>query len=355
MKRFKSIAVIAVALFAGVVALAPAAPAEAQSSASLSIVPKKTYLIEPGKDVKDTLVIRNLDSQNPLELSLRVVDFTFTDNGGTPKLFLDENAPQTTWSLKPYTTIPKTVSVAPSASKTIDISVAIPANHGAGSYYSAIIYGTTSPDGGNVGLSASGVTLVFTTIPGKVSEDLILKKLGAYDTTIKGGDLSGYKLFNEKEPRSIGYTLQNNGNVTEAPVGTIKLKDIFGRETTIDDVNPSGSLALIGQTRTYTTCIKSASQQVDFNGSRSTAASCVSPGLWPGYYRVSLDVFYGQNGNTTKEVNGVASFWYLPWWFVIAFLILLVIIAIVIWRLVVKIRSIIYGPRFKKSALKRRR
>lgn len=354
MNRFKGLAFVAVAVLMGAVYLLSAAPVHAQSSASLSITPKKTYLIEPGKSVDDTLVIRNLDSTNSLDLTLRVVDFTFTDNGGTPKLFLDPDAAQTTWSLRPYLTVPETVSVPASGSQTIKMNVSIPAGHGAGSYYSAIVYSSGSPSGGgNVGLSASGVTLVFTQIPGKVTENLALKKFGAYDASAQG-NVSGYQFITDKEPLTIGYTLANTGNVTEAPAGSIVLKDIFGRETKIDNVNPSGSLALIGQTRTYTACIKLASQQVNFSGSASTATSCVSPGLWPGYYHASLDIFYGQNGNLTKEITGAASFWYLPLWFVITFLVVLAILLIVIWRLYVMVREKLTGVRSRRSLRRRR-
>jgi len=354
MKRFKGIALVAIALLMGVVYLLPAASVNAQSSAALSITPKKNYLIEPGKSVDDTLIIRNLDTSTALELSLRVVDFTFTDNGGTPKLFLDPDAPQTTWSLKPFTTIPESVVIPAGGTKTVKMKVAIPANHGAGSYYSAIVYSSGAPaGGGNVGLSASGVTLVFTQIPGQVTENLNLKKLGLYDTAAQG-KLDGYKFIVDKQPSTIGYTLENTGNVTEAPVGSITLKDLFGRETKITEVNPSGSLALIGQTRTYNACIKLASQEVDFSGGKTTASTCVSPGLWPGYYKVSLDIFYGQNGNLTKEITGVGSFWYLPLWFVIVFLILLAAIAITVWRLYVGIRRKLSGAQSRK-ALRRRR
>jgi hypothetical protein len=354
MKRFKGIVLVAVAMLLGATYLLPAAAANAQSSAALSIVPKKNYVIEPGKSVKDTLVIRNLDTTQSLELTLRVVDFTFTDDGGTPKLFLDPSAPETTWSMKPFLTIPESASIPPGASKTLDISVAIPAGHGAGSYYSAIIYSSGSGEGGNVGLSASGATLVFTQIPGKVTEDLKLKKFGAYDTaSVKNGDLSGYMFITDKEPQSIGYTLQNNGNVTESPAGSIKLKDMFGHETSIDNVNPVGSLALIGQTRTYTACIKLAGQAVDFNGTKTQATTCTSPGLWPGYYHATLDLFYGQNGNDTQEITGSASFWYLPLWFVIIVSVLLLIIAFVVWRVVRKIRIKLYGPKAKKSRRRR--
>ena len=356
MKRFKSIAVAAFTVFVAVGLFVPVLNASAEGSASLSIAPKKTYLVEPGKTVDDTLNIRNLDTLQPLELSLRVVDFTYTDNGGTPKLNLDTDAPETTWSLRSFLKVPKTVTIEPGSSKIVPISVTIPAGHGAGSYYSAIVYSTGAPEeGGNVGLSASGVTLVFTTIPGKVTEDLGLKKLGLYDNAVKDGSLKGYKIVTEKEPMTIGYTLENKGNVTEAPVGSITLKDFFGNETVIDDVNPNGSLALIGQTRTYTTCIKKASQNVDFQGSKALGTSCVNPGLWPGYYSVSLDLFYGQNGNNTQEITGKGFFWYLPWWFVIAVIIILLVAAFFIWRLVKKIREAMYGPRFKKSSLRRRR
>lgn len=347
MKRFKSIVMAALALIvAGAYAL-PSAPALAQSSSALSIAPKKNYVIEPGKSVEDKLIIRNADKVKPLELTLRVVDFSYTDNGGTPKLFLDPNAAQTTWSLKPFMTLPKTVTIPANGTKSLDMKVAIPKGHGAGSYYSAIIYssgggsseGGGANVGGNVGLSASGVTLVFTQIPGKVSENLTLKKFGAYQNNQNDGAESGYMNFTMKEPLNMAYTLKNNGNVTEAPVGSITLKSMFGQEYTINDVNPTGSLALIGQTRTYSTCIKITNQDVDLQGSNTKTKGCVSPGLWPGLYTAKLDLFYGQNGNETQEIQGSTWFWYLPWWFIILVVVILALIAFGIWRVTNKVKT----------------
>lgn len=336
MKRFKSIVLAALALLV-LTAYVPAQPASAQS-ASLSIAPKKNYVIEPGDSVSDKLTIRNLDANNALTLNLSVIDFTYTDNGGTPKLILDKNVDPTTWSLKPYMTIPDSVTVDPGQSKSVDLSVDIPSKLGAGSYYSAIIYSTGAPDGGNVGLAASGVTLAFVTVPGTVKEDLTLKKFGAYDKTAKG-DLKGYKFLMTTEPSVIGYTLENKGNVVEAPVGTIKLKSMFGQEYTINEVNPSRSLALIGQTRTFNACIKLQSQDVNFKGTDAEAETCASAGLWPGLYTATAQLYYGQNGNYTREINGAATFWYLPLWFIVIFLILLLILAFYIWRTVVWIRG----------------
>jgi len=356
MKQLKNLVLIAVVAFT-VVGVLPLSSVSAQSSASLSIAPKKSYVIEPGKSIEDKLAIRNIDANETLKLNLRVIDFTYTDDSGTPKLNLNQDTEPTPWSLRSYMEVPEIVTVKPGNSSTFDISVAIPENLGAGSYYSAIIYSTTAPDGGNVGLSASGVTLVFVTVPGTVNESLTLKKFGAYNGNVSG--LNGYRHFMMDEPRVIAYTLENKGNVTEAPVGTIKLKDMFGHEYTINDVNPSKSLALIGQTRTFQACIKLNSQDVNFQGSKAEASTCTSPGLWPGYYSASIDIFYGQNGNNTQEITKSTFFWYLPLWFLIVAGIVLLFVAYFIWRIVVMIRGGTFalggGSRRAKRAPARRR
>lgn len=353
MKRIKSLVAV---VFAAVVAISSIAPAISASaaSASLSIVPRKNYTIEPGDTVRDTMVIRNLDANETLNLTLRTVDFTFNDDGGTPKLMLAEDAPQTTWSLKPFLKTPDFVTVPPKGSKTLDVSVSIPSGQGAGSYYSAIVYSSSSDTGGNVGLSASGVTLVFVSVPGVVNEKLTLEKFGAYDLS-PDAQTGQYVFMSADAPEAIAYTLKNDGNVAEAPVGSIKLKHIFGPEYNITNVNPNSSLALIGQSRTFTSCIKLKTQDVEFEGSSQKTKTCDDPGLWPGYYTVSLDLFYGQNGNKTQEITGTTGYWYLPWWFVITSLILLAALGLFIWSVVRKIKGKVRGARVKRTMLRRRR
>jgi hypothetical protein len=352
MKSFKSVVIAGLAVLVFAATILSAQPASAQSSAALSIVPKKNYVIEPGKSVKDTLNIRNLDNEKELQLTLRVIDFTFSDDGGSPKLMLAADAPQTTWSLKPFLKAPKTVTIAPRASKSVDISVSIPANQGAGSYYSAILYSSGAPDGGNVGLSASGVSLIFTSVPGDVKENLVLEKFGAYHRPA-ANEKGGYAFITGKKPQTIAYTLKNEGNVTEAPVGSITLKNMFGQEQVIDNVNPNNSLALIGQTRTFTACIKLQEDEVKFGEGTTQSTVCAEPDLWPGLHTATLDLYYGQNGNNTKEINSTVNFWYLPWWFVIAVIILLLALAYGIWRLVNKIKGRNFSNQRKK--LNRRR
>jgi hypothetical protein len=324
MKRLFSYLGAALALFLMVVSPVSAAT----TSSGLSITPRKNLNIQPGSSVTDKLTIGNLDNGKDLNITFKIIDFTFTDETGTPKLFLADNAPQTTWSLKPFMTLPKSVTVPAGQTRTINYTVKIPKTQGAGSYYSAIQYAATGADGGNVALSASGVTLVFVSVPGVVNEKMELKKLGAYQTNQNSA--SGKFIFIAMDkPKQIGFTLKNMGNVAESPVGSMTLKPMFGgKAKTIEDINRISSLALLGQTRLFLTCIETEQQQVQFNGGTTNTTKCKSPSLRPGRY-----TFYGQNGNSTHEIQAVAHFWYLPTWFLLAVLAVILFIAYWGWKL----------------------
>jgi len=322
MKRLFSYLGAALAVAAAVVSAVPV-PASAVGSSGLSITPRKNYIIKPGETITDKLTIGNLDNTQDLDLSLRMIDFTFTDQSGTPKLSLAANAPQTPWSLKSFTTLPKTVIVPAGGSKTVNYSITIPKSQGAGSYYSAIMYQAGGANGGNVALNASGVTLVFASVPGTVRENMALQKFGAY-TSEDNGVTGGFTFIaTNGAPKMLAYALKNEGNVFESPAGNIVLKDMFGHQVGNITTNPSSSLALLGQTRLFTSCIKTVQQKIQLEGGTSKDTSCVNPGLKPGKYTASLDVFYGQNGNQTHEIAKVATFWYLPWWFLVLLVIIL--------------------------------
>lgn len=322
--------VFAVATILGFTVI-PAIPVEAQGSAALSIPPRKNYTLDPGKSVADTLLVRNLDTERTLHLAARIVDFTYNDDTGTPKLMLDQDAPETPWSLKRHIELPEKVDIEPGESASIDMKVSVPEDYKAGSYYSAIILSSSSSDGGNVGLSASGVSLVFVSIPGEVQESLTLEELGVYNVGVENrdGTKGRYQFFNLKMPVRMGYTVRNDGNVAESPVGSISLRNIFGfgDEIMINDMNPNKSLALIGQKRTFTVCVKQQQQEIDFQGTRQEAAACSNDTqFWPGIYRVELNGYYGWNGNATQEIIGKTWMIYAPWWALLILFVALVFI-----------------------------
>jgi len=341
MKRFSAYLGAALAVFVLMLSTNVTSVMAAEASSGLSINPRKNYLIEPGKTVTDKLTIGNLDSKKDLNISLRLVDFTFTDETGTPKLLLAANAPQTTWSLKPFVKLPsEPITIQAGKSKTIEYTIKVPANQGAGSYYSAIEYAATGAGGGNVSLNASGVTLAFLSVPGVVREDMSLQKFGTFLPDPEGVGGKFQFISTNSVPTQMAFSLKNNGNVAENPAGSIVIKNMFGKVfTTIQKANLNDSLALIGQTRRFQTCITPAVNKVEFNGESVDSKNCVKPKMLPGRYTANLDVFYGQNGNQTHEIVGSASFWYLPWWFIVAVAVVVLVIAFYVRKLVRKLQG----------------
>lgn len=339
------------AVLAVLVVAASALPSAYADSSGLSIPPRKNYLVNPGETKTDKLTIGNLNSSENLNITLKVIDFTFKDESGIPRLNLAENAPQTTWSLKPFIQLPKTFTVPAGERKTVDISIKIPANQGAGSYYSALQYVATGPSGENVNISASGVTLVFVSVPGVVNEKLTLTKLGAYDTGPKSATGKFLFIATDNAPGEVGYILKNDGNVTENPSGKITMKPVFfGKTINIDNINPNTSLALIGQNRLFTACIEKKDQVVEVAGEKSVKSVCnPNPSMLPGPYKIELNAYYGQNGNPTREIIGTAMFWYLPWWFVIPVLVALAVIGFYIRKLVRRVRGATGSSSYRAS------
>ena len=373
MKRFSSFISAALSVLLVVISVMPASAATnvikgapetstgPDQSSGLSIEPRKNYTINPGQTINDKVTVGNLDNESGLSLTLRVIDFTYTDQSGTPKLYLSPSAPQTPWSIKPFIHLPKSATLAPSESKTISYSITVPKNQGAGSYYSAITYQSGSGTGGNVGLGATGVSLVFVTVPGTVNENMQLQKFGAYTSTDNGVTGSYTYIATQSAPQMIAFTLKNGGNTTEAPAGSITLKNMFGKAVgTLSQANNAQSLALIGQTRLFTACIESKASEVAKLGGQTIDNTgqnqCVSPHMTPGLYTAHLDIFYGQNGNETHEITSTAHFWYLPWWFIIVVLIIVVLLAWGIWWLQRKVRAAVKGTTYHSgSGISRRK
>lgn len=325
-------------------------PASAQNSSGLSIDPRKDYLANPGQSISDTLPVSNLNDQLPLTLSLKIIDFTFLNNSGTPKLLLNPNTPDTTYSLKPFLNLPQAITIGAGETKEIPLTINVPKNQGAGSYYSAIEYVAAGSSGSSVNLNASGVTLIFVTVSGKAKEDMSLSTLGAYNpnNSTAGGS---YVDVATSPPEEIAYTLVNKGNLTESPAGSITLQPMFGKDDIdIGNANSTSSLALIGQPRLFTACIQTEKKTVNLNGVATVSEVCnPKPHLHIGRYTIKLDVFYGQTGRTTNEITGVAHFWYIPWWFIISSLLLIFLVLLGLGWFVSRIYGAVSGKTAKKK------
>jgi hypothetical protein len=304
-------------------------PIVSAASNGLGISPRKDFNIAAGSSVSDKLFISNLNNKQPLNVSLRVVDFKAQNETGTPALDLSENAPQTVWSIKPFIKLPDTVTIAAGKSTYVPFTISIPKGQGAGSYYSAIQYvAENSPTQKKVNVAASSATLVFVNVPGKATESLSLLQFGGFKASPDQQTGSFSNFFFTGQPEEVAYRVQNNGNVAEMPVGSLLVKNAFGKQVVlINNVNPKQELALRGQIRRFQICLKPETQtSTSSDGQKQTNNVCGNPKLLPGRYTALLDVFYGLSGNQ-QEIRATATIWYLPWWFLVG---LLVVVAVVV-------------------------
>lgn len=313
------------------------------ASNAIGVNPRRDYTIKPGDTVQDTIFVTNLSKTEELTAKVEIIDFGSQNETGAPALLLKAKDP-TKWSLEPYLTIAKEQKIAAGKSAEIPFTISIPANVGAGSYYSAIRFmAAGAPSDQNVSLTSSAVTLMFTRVTGSAKSSLSLEEFGAF-TPNKDKTSGVYAtFFSASEPKYLSYKLRNNGNVAEQPSGGILIKDMFGKEVqTIEKANPDNNLVLIEQTRRIDVCMNEQTRQVKNaeTGNSEEQKNCDAPKLKPGLYKAQLGLVYGDNGENSQEIRTVASFWYLPAWFIIAVLVALAAIALGVRHLFNKAKGI---------------
>jgi hypothetical protein len=315
--------VAAAASVLGGIFLVPTLRASAQSN-GLGITPKVNYTVSAGSQRSDTLYVNNLSTSQPLNLKLGVVDFEPQDESGTPKLLESVKSPQTPWSLKQYITLPDFVTIDPGKSKLIPFTIKVPQNVGAGSYYSAVEYtALSSANKERVNVTARGATLVFVTVPGNATEQLSMLQFGPES----GGKFKS--IFN-KAPENFAYRVKNSGNLSESPSGSIVIKNIFGHVVaSVNNANPRSELVLIGQTRKFEVCNPKSTKQTELGKS----TNCTPVKIGPGMYTAEIEMLYGQNGKASRQIGAKSTFWYLPLWFVVLVILVLLVIAYGIYRL----------------------
>lgn len=324
---------IGLSVVTGLAALALIAPQFSMVSAQsngLGVTPRISLTSRPGGVIRDNLRVTNLNNSQALNLKISVIDFRPAGETGTPQLLRDPNAEQTAWSLRPYLTIPENSTVAAGQSANIPFTVRFPENVGAGSYYSAIEYEAVgATDQQRVNIAASTATLLFINVAGNASELINLLNFGPSE----GGNIKS--IFSEP-PQTFSYRLKNSGNLNESPAGSIVVKSMFGDiAANIDNVNPKGELALIGQTRRFEVCYPKSTEQTEI----VKPENCQRLKLMPGRYTAELVLLYGQNGQPTRQIGATAAFWYLPPWFVGLLAIVLIAVGWLVYNIYRRVKS----------------
>ncbi len=354
MRRIRSrlVTILPAFVLLGLAMVTPFCSVSAASN-SLGVNPRRDYIVKSGDKVTDTLNVSNLSKTDNLVITIQLIDFGAKNETGAPQLLLGQKEP-TRWSLKPYLKVPSTLSIPAGKSAQVPFTIAIPAGVGAGSYYGAIKYstgGVGASSNENVSLTSSSATLMFIRVPGEANDSLRLKSFGAFTPDTSGDNGTFGSFYGGSAPKYLAYRVTNNGNVAEQPTGSVAVKNMFGRQIKLfEKANPGNNIVLIDQTRRFDLCFnqEATTKTNPSTGNDAEMIKCNNPSLAPGRYTAQLAIVYGDSGSSSHELRQVASFWYLPIWFIAVVAAVILLIVGVIW-LAIRAFS---GPRY--SANRRR-
>lgn len=269
----------------------PAAPAPSTgSSQALEISPPVVNLSgDPGETVKTQISIRDV-ANTPLIVTGQVNDFRAKDESGNPDIILDSTE-DNPYSMKSWYGPLSKLTLQPKKIENLTVTINIPKNAAPGGYYSTIRFTATAPgiDSSGVSLSASLGALVLMRVKGDAKEQMTVGEFGTYDNFGRPAWLF------ESQPVDFVLRVKNEGNLHEQPVGQATVKDMFGNNIGLVNINLERNNVLPASTRKFTGTLDNA---------------VLGDRFLFGRYTADLVVSYGANGQ--KAITTVA-FWVLPW------------------------------------------
>ena len=193
-----------------------------------------------GETIASKFTVINTSAENQ-NYFLGTMAFQPRDETGAPQ-FLDTKTKEnlTQWILFPldHITVPANSKV------DVPFQVVVPSDIAAASYESAITVASAPTDvvatNGAI-IEAKTATLVFLTIKGESTKKAALLDFKSDSTSVIRSTLD----------RSFTYRIQNQGNVYFAPIGTVVLKDVFGRTLRSFEANVQNGRVLPSSTRTF--------------------------------------------------------------------------------------------------------
>jgi len=262
-----------------------------------------------GETVSSTFTVINT-SASEQKYYLDTLGFQPRDESGVPQ-FLDKDKSSAFTKWIQFSNDQVTV---PARSKVeVPFQILVPSDVGAGNQEVAITVSSAPSDvvatNGAI-IEAKTAMLVFLTIKGD---------------TIKQAGLLDFVDAIRQQVRSelvgtFSYRIQNQGNVYAIPVGTIQMKDLFGRILQKADANSSGGRILPNSTRKFEVSV--GTKQNGFIDQIKNQMQMIAVG--PITSELSIDL-----GDGFKAIHAQTTFWYIPYQLIgtilIAFLLLLLL------------------------------
>lgn len=290
-----------------------ASSALAQQSAGSKAVglevtsPIYEYTIAAGKVQQDIIKIKNVGADTQTYYP-EVLDFRSDNKTGTP-IFLNKGEESGTFSLAKWISVSSAgISLAANESTAINFNITVPADAEPGGHYAGILFSTEPPDptGSNqIGLASKVGSLVLVRVAGDANESAKITEFKSDKTNYDKADVK------------FTTTVEDTGNVHVQPKGVITIKNIFGSQVAVVDVNNLSANVLPGSSRIFN-------------------STWTDPGFKLGFYTATVVLTYGDPAQT---ITAQTSFWIVPWMTLLIALIVLIALALLTYFAIRKYNS----------------
>lgn len=256
-----------------------------EKSTGIQVTPViEEFDINKGETLSKSIIINGLTKQTVTYYPL-ALNFVADEETGKP-IFSDVSEKFSIFSLSEWISFDeKSFVLLPGEEKNISYTVTAPGDASPGGHYAAVLFSTEEPEfdesGNFVGVVGLIGTLVLSTVPGAITENLVLTEF-----------ISPTILF--RPPADFLLKIGNNGNVHLRPEGGITIRNWFGEQVTFLEVNESDGAILPDSQRR-------------FDSSWGFSWSAV------GKYTANLSLSYGDG----KSLAGLRTFYVIPYWLII--------------------------------------
>jgi len=289
---------------------------------SFRLTPLRTSItINPGGS--DTVDIR-ITNLTPGTANLMPIenDFVAGNENGAPALILDNNAYAPTHSLKRFMVPLSPITIPPTQTATVTVTIKVPKNTQAGGYFGAVRFVPVGTSG-QLAIGTNVASLILLTVPGPTVEQLTLTN---FDVQQNGGTASN---FRTPDDLALFLRFLNKGNLQEAPFGQIYVqkgnKVVYSYNFNQDD--PKAEI-LPDSARRWTIPLKKLGKF--------------------GRYTVGATFTYGAKGQTIEITKTI---WIIPSTYIFGGLAVIVIIAAIVVGLYLFMKS--YKRKILRSSRRR--
>lgn len=288
----------------------------AQSGEGVKISPVKIEdLVDPGQVLSKVVSVTN-NSNTPREIFLFLRDFKAEGELGQAKL-IEPGSEEGSFLASWLEIATSGIEFLPHETKEIPFIIRVPKETGPGGYYGAVVFGTKPPKfneeskdrGAGMSIGQQAATLLLLQVKGDVYEEADIREFS-----------TDKEYYNTPFDVKFSTRIENKGNVHVSPVGTLTIKNQFGKAVKEIIFNEKVSNIL---PRTFRRFNHSWSGDFAF-----------------GKYTATLGLTYGTptnlGGQGMQSLYMERSFWILPWkliGLVVASILLIIIIVWILLRL----------------------